>query len=77
MKNKDAKSISVTGQVVCKGTDDCSFQTADAKVTYAICEMSKAELPKLSESHATVTVSGKLITCEGKEKLQIEHVDSK
>ena len=39
-------------------------------------EMSKADLPKLSASAATVKVTGKLITCEGKDKLRIERVDA-
>ena len=70
--NAKGKTLSLTGKVVCNGTDDCSFQTADAKTTYAVCEMSKADLPKLSASGSTVTVKGKLITCEGKEKLRID-----
>jgi type 1 fimbria pilin len=67
------KEVAIAGKVTCKG-DDCSFTTADAKQTFSLCEMSKADLPKLSESGATVKVSGKLITCEGKEKLRIEKV---
>jgi len=70
-----SQSISLTGKVACKGDDDCTFQTADAKTTYTICEMSKADLPKLSSSGATVSVTGKLVTCEGKEKLVIEKVE--
>ena len=67
------KAISVSGKVSCKG-DDCRFQTADAKTTYTLCEMSKADLPKLSESGKTISVTGKLITCDGEEKLRIEKV---
>jgi len=70
------KAVSVTGKVTCKTDSDCSLQTAGGKQTYTICEMSKADLPKLSASGAMVKVSGKLITCEGTEKLQIEHVAS-
>jgi hypothetical protein len=73
MKAGAGKAISVTGKVICKG-DDCTFQTADEKTTYTLCEMSKADLPKLSESGKTVSVTGKLITCEGEEKLRIEKV---
>ena len=76
-KSCDAKGkgeqITATGRVACQG-DDCTFQTADAKTTYTVCEMSKADLPKLSASGATVTVRGKLITCEGKEQLLIQTV---
>ena len=76
MKAHDGKTVSVTGKVACKATDDCSFKTADDQ-TFTLCEMSKADLPSLSESGATVTVTGKLITCDGKEKLRIEKVASK
>lgn len=61
-------AISVTGTVACHG-DDCTMKAADK--TYTICEMSNANLPKLASS-GTVTVKGKLITCEGKEKLLIQ-----
>jgi hypothetical protein len=68
---KKGETISMTGKVACKSGDDCTFSTADAKTTYAVCEFSKANLAKLSSSGHTVTVKGKLITCEGKQKLQI------
>ena len=73
MEKGKGKAVSVSGKVNCQG-DDCTFVTADAKTTYSICEMSKADLPKLSAAGKTVTVDGKLITCEGKEKLRIEKV---
>ena len=73
MAGKNAKTLSLTGKVACKG-DDCTFQTADAKSTYTVCEMSKADLPKLSAAGDTISVKGKLITCEGKEKLLITKV---
>lgn len=69
---KAGQKISATGKLACKGDDDCTFQTADTK--YTVCEMSKADLPKLSAAGNTITVSGKLITCEGKEKLLIQKV---
>jgi len=68
------KAISVSGSVSCKG-DDCSFVTADAKTTYTVCEMSKADLPKLSASGKTVTAKGHLIKCEGKEKFLIDSAE--
>ena len=68
------KSVSLSGKVSCTSSDDCTFQSADAKTTYTVCEMSKADLPKLSASGATLNVKGSLITCAGKEKLVIEHV---
>ncbi len=71
-KSSKAKTISLSGTVSCKG-DDCTFKTTDAKSTYAVCEMSKADVPKLS-SAGTVNVTGKLITCEGKQKLVIDKV---
>ena len=74
MAGKNAKTISLTGKVACKSDDDCTFQTADAKSTYTVCEMSKADLPKLSTAGQTISVKGKLITCEGKEKLLIQKV---
>jgi len=67
MKSK-GKSVSLSGVVACKG-DDCTFKTATT--TYAVCEMSKADVPKLA-SAGTVNVTGKLITCEGKQKLVID-----
>ncbi|MBV8544021.1 MAG: hypothetical protein JO093_08545 [Acidobacteria bacterium] len=67
MKSK-GKPVSLSGTVACKG-DDCTFTTA--KSTYAVCEMSKADVPKLA-SAGTVNVTGKLITCEGKQKLVID-----
>ena len=76
MNKHTEKSVSMTGKVSCKG-NDCSFQTAVEKASYTLCEMSKADLPKLSQSGTTVKVTGKLITCEGKEKLQITKVASK
>jgi len=75
-KAQHGKTVSVTGKVACKAADDCSFKTADDQ-TFTLCEMSKADLPSLSESQATVTVTGKLITCDRKEKLRIEQVASK
>lgn len=63
------KDVSISGKVVCKGDDDCTFQTADTN--YTLCEMSKADLPKLSAAGKEVTVKGKLITCDGAEKLRI------
>ena len=68
------KQVSVDGKVACKGDDDCTFTTADAKHTFSLCEMSKADLPKLSAAGTTIRVTGKVITCEGKEKLVIEKV---
>ena len=64
----NGKPVSLSGTVSCKG-DDCTFTTA--KSTYAVCEMSKADVPKLA-SAGTVNVTGKLITCEGKQKLVID-----
>jgi len=64
------KAVSLSGVVACKG-DDCTFKTADARSSYLICEMSKANLPKLSTS-GTVNIKGKVITCEGKQKLLID-----
>ena len=71
---KAGETISLSGTVSCKD-DDCAFKTADEKTTYSICEMSKVDLPKLSESGKSVAVKGKLITCEGKEKLVIESAE--
>jgi|ERR1051325_2672810 hypothetical protein len=68
------KAVSVTGKISCKG-DDCSFLTADQKTTYTVCEMSKPDLAKLSADGKTVTAKGKLIQCEGKEKLLIESAE--
>ena len=68
------KAVSVTGTVSCKG-DDCSCVTADQKTTYTVCEMSKPDLAKLSADGKTVTAKGKLIQCEGKEKLLIESAE--
>jgi hypothetical protein len=70
--NKKGETVSMTGIVACKSGDDCTFRTSDEKTTIAICEMSKADVTKLSASGQTVTVKGKLITCEGKQKLQID-----
>lgn len=74
MNTPRAKALSASGKVSCKA-GDCSFRTADGKTSYALCEMSKANLPKLSRSGAVVTISGKLFSCEGKEKLQILKVE--
>lgn len=76
MKGSHGKAVSVTGKVTCKTDSDCSLHAAGGKQSYTICEFSKADLPKLSASGAMVKVSGKLITCEGAQKLQIEHVAS-
>ena len=76
MKSHNSKKVSVTGKVSCKSETDCSFLTADPKVSFTVCEMSKADLPALNASGATVQVTGKLFTCDGVEKLQIEHVSS-
>ena len=70
-----AKMVSLSGTVACKG-DDCTFKTADAKTTYAVCDMSKADVPKLSAS-GVVNIKGKVITCEGKQKLVIDQVAQK
>lgn len=75
MKNAKAKTITLSGTVACKG-DDCTFKTADAKTTYDVCEMSKADVPKLA-SAGTVKVTGKVITCEGKQKLVIDRAGDK
>lgn len=77
MKGSHGKAVSMTGKVTCKTDSDCSLQTSGRKKPYTICEMSKADLPKLSASGAMVKVTGKLITCEGAQKLQIEHVASR
>ncbi len=74
-KGSKAKTLSLSGTVSCKG-DDCTFKTADAKSTYELCEMSKADLPKLS-TQGTVNIKGKVITCEGKQKLVISQVGEK
>ncbi len=76
MKGSHGKAVSVTGKVTCKTDSDCSLQTAGGKRSYTICEMSKADVPKLS-SAGTVNVKGKLITCEGKQKLVIDQVGDK
>ena len=60
MKSK-GKPVSLSGIVACKG-DDCTFKTA--KSTYAVCEMSKADVPKLA-SAGMVNVTGKLLTSAG------------
>jgi hypothetical protein len=75
MKNAKTKTITLSGTVACKG-DDCTFKTADAKTTYDVCEMSKADVPKLATA-GTVNVTGKVITCEGKQKLVIDKVADK
>jgi hypothetical protein len=75
-KGTKAKTLSLSGTVSCKG-DDCTFKTADAKSTYTLCEMSKADLPKLSTAGTVVNIKGKVVTCEGKQKLVISQVADK
>jgi hypothetical protein len=71
------KSVELTGKVTCKGSDDCTFQTADAKSTWKVCEMSKVDVSKLSASDAAVKVKGRITKCEhakGEEVLVIEQL---
>lgn len=70
------KSVELTGKVTCKGGEECTFRTADAKSSWKVCEMSKVNVSKLSASDA-VKVKGRLVKCEhdeNEEVLLIEQV---
>lgn len=76
MKNGGGKSVQLTGKVTCKGGEECTFRTADAKSSWKVCEMSKVDVSKLSASEA-VKVKGRLVKCEhdeDEEVLLIEQV---
>jgi len=64
-KAKAAKSVELTGTVVCDG-DDCSkavFRVSDSSDQYDVCSKSKASLRTLGASGKAVRVSGKLVSC--------------
>jgi hypothetical protein len=74
------KSVELTGKVSCKDGDDCTFQTADAKSSWKVCEMSKVDVSKLGAAAGSVTVKGRLVKCEhdeNEEVLLIEQVAQK
>lgn len=66
-RTKAAKTVELTGKVVC-ADGDCSkavFRVANSDKTYDVCSHSKASLKNLG--NATVKVKGKLMTCSESE----------
>jgi hypothetical protein len=77
MKN-GGKTVELTGNVSCKGGDECTFRTADAKSSWKVCEMSKVDPSKLTSG--SITVKGRIVKCEhdqSEEVLLIEQVAQK
>ena len=82
MKAKEAKTVELTGTILCQSCDlgkssECAkvFQVADAeKTVYSICHGSKVDVEALGEEKATLKIKGTLAKCpekDGKEELMI------
>jgi hypothetical protein len=73
---KTAKTVELTGQLVCKGTgEDCApvFRVANSNTTYHVCDESKVDVNALAkDTKATFRVTGKLVNCTEGEELVIE-----
>ena len=80
MSKHKAKSVELTGKVVCSD-GECGkavFRVADSDQSYDVCHKSKATLKTLGASGDTVRIKGKLVNCsEGdKTELMIEEAKS-
>ena len=85
MKAADAKTVELTGKILCKHcdlkqSDKCAkvFQTASDQKIYDICKGSKVDVAKLGESKSSLKVTGKLVKCgeTGAEELMIEEASA-
>lgn len=71
-----AKSVELTGQVVCTGAagEDCNpvFRVANSDTSYSICHSSKISAKQLTSAKGTYKVTGKIIHCGDGEELVID-----
>lgn len=74
-KGKAAKTVELTGTVVCTGAgEECNaeFRVANSDLKYEVCHGSKVDAKTLTSSNATYKVTGKIIKCGDGEALVIE-----
>ena len=74
MKATKAKSVELTGTIVC-ADGDCDkavFRVADSDQKYDVCHKSKASLKSLSQDGKAVRVKGKVVNCNDGQELMIE-----
>ena len=73
MKAAKAKTVELTGKVVCSD-GDCEkavFRVSDSDQSYDVCSKSKASLKSFGANGAVVRVKGKLVNCSESEKTEL------